>query len=51
MRELDRPLSTIWEIWYQIGDGPQQLHILARSDATLRRDRCTTHATFTSHSV
>jgi catechol 2,3-dioxygenase-like lactoylglutathione lyase family enzyme len=42
MQELDRPEGFGHPgIWYQIGDGKPQLHILVRSEATLRRDKCT----------
>ena len=37
MEEIERPAFNYPGIWYQIGDGPQQLHLLLRSDATLRR--------------
>ena len=40
MQELDRPEGFGHPgIWYQIGDGQPQLHILVRSEATLRRDK------------
>ena len=39
MQEIDRPAFAYPGIWYQIGDGQQQLHLLVRSDATLRRDK------------
>jgi catechol 2,3-dioxygenase-like lactoylglutathione lyase family enzyme len=40
MQELDRPDAFGHPgIWYQIGDGQPQLHILVRSEATLRRDK------------
>ena len=39
MEEIDRPTFDYPGIWYKIGDGQQQLHILVRSDATLRRDK------------
>ena len=39
MQEIDRPAFAYPGIWYQIGDGQQQLHLLVRSDATLRRDQ------------
>ena len=39
MQEIDRPTFDYPGIWYKIGEGPQQLHILVRSDATLRRDK------------
>jgi glyoxylase I family protein len=40
MQELDRPEGFGHSgIWYQIGDGQPQLHILVRSEATLRRDK------------
>jgi glyoxylase I family protein len=40
MQELDRPVGFGHPgIWYKIGDGQPQLHILVRSEATLRRDK------------
>ena len=40
MQELDRPDGFGHPgIWYQIGDGQPQVHILVRSEATLRRDK------------
>lgn len=40
MQELDRPEGFGHPgIWYQIGDGQPQLHILVRPEATLRRDK------------
>jgi glyoxylase I family protein len=39
MQELDRPAFDNQGIWYKIGDGHQQLHLILRSDATLRRDK------------
>ena len=39
MQEIDRPSFPYPGIWYKIGDGQQQLHIIVRSDATLRRDK------------
>jgi glyoxylase I family protein len=39
MQEIDRPTFDYPGIWYKIGDGDQQLHILVRSDATLRRNK------------
>jgi glyoxylase I family protein len=39
MQEIDRPHFDYPGIWYKIGDGEQQLHILVRSDAMLRRDK------------
>ena len=39
MQEIDRPPFPYPGIWYKIGDGQQQLHIIVRSDATLRRDK------------
>ena len=39
MQEIDRPTFDYPGLWYKIGDGEQQLHILVRSDATLRRDK------------
>ena len=39
MPEIDRPTFDYPGIWYKLGDGQQQLHILLRSDATLRRDK------------
>ncbi|HEY5895827.1 MAG TPA: VOC family protein [Chthoniobacterales bacterium] len=34
MQEIDRPAFDNPGIWHKIGDGEQQLHIVARSDAT-----------------
>jgi len=43
MQELDRPEGFGHPgIWYQIGDGQPQLHILVRPEATLRRDKWST---------
>ena len=40
LQELHRPPNFGHPgIWYQIGDGQPQLHILVRSEATLRRDK------------
>jgi glyoxylase I family protein len=39
MQEIDRPPFDNPGIWYKIGDGQQQLHIIVRSDATLRRNK------------
>ena len=40
MQELDRPNGFGHPgIWYHIGDGQPQLHILVRSEATLRRGK------------
>jgi len=38
-RKSTAPLSLYPGIWYEIGYGQQQLHIIVRSDATLRRDK------------
>ena len=35
----NRPPLHYPGIWYKIGDGEQQLHILVRSEAMLRRDK------------
>ena len=39
MQEIDRPGFDYPGIWYKIGDGQQELHILVRADATFRRDK------------
>jgi hypothetical protein len=40
LQELHRPPNFGHQgIWYKIGDGQPQLHILVRSEATLRRDK------------
>lgn len=39
MEEIDRPAFAYPGIWYRMGDGEQELHLLVRSDATLRRDK------------
>jgi glyoxylase I family protein len=39
MQEIDRPPFKYPGIWYKIGDGQQHLHIIVRSDATLRRNK------------
>ena len=39
MQEIDRPTFDYPGIWYKIGDGQQELHVLVRSDAMLRRDK------------
>jgi glyoxylase I family protein len=39
MKEIDRPAFDHPGIWYKIGDGLQQLHIIVNSEATIRRDK------------
>ena len=39
LEEINRPAFAYPGIWYKIGDGQPQLHILVRSEATLRRHK------------
>ena len=39
LQEIDRPPFAYPGLWYKIGDGQQQLHIIVRGEATLRRDK------------
>jgi catechol 2,3-dioxygenase-like lactoylglutathione lyase family enzyme len=39
MQEIERPTFDTPGIWYEIGDGQQQLHIIVRSDGTLRHNK------------
>lgn len=40
LQEIDRPPFDNPGLWYKIGDGEQQLHIIARAgEAMLRRDK------------
>jgi catechol 2,3-dioxygenase-like lactoylglutathione lyase family enzyme len=39
LEEINRPALAYPGIWYKIGDGQQQLHIIVRSEATIRRNK------------
>jgi catechol 2,3-dioxygenase-like lactoylglutathione lyase family enzyme len=39
LEEINRPPFAYPGIWYKIGDGQQQLHIIVRSEATIRRNK------------
>jgi glyoxylase I family protein len=39
LQEIDRPPFDNPGIWYKIGDGQQQLHIIVRAEAMLRRNK------------
>ena len=39
MEEINRPTFDYPGIWYNIGDGQQQLHIIVRGEAMLRRNK------------
>jgi glyoxylase I family protein len=39
LEEINRPAFVYPGIWYKIGDGQQQLHIIVRSEATIRRNK------------
>ena len=39
LEEINRPAFAYPGIWYKIGDGQQQLHIIVRSEATIRRKK------------
>jgi glyoxylase I family protein len=39
LEEINRPAFAYPGIWYKIGDGQQQLHIIVRSEATIRRNK------------
>jgi C4-type Zn-finger protein len=42
LEEINRPAFAYPGLWYKIGGGQQQLHIIVRSEATIRRDKATT---------
>jgi len=39
LEEIERPAFAYPGIWYKIGDGQQTVHIIVRTDATLRRNK------------
>ena len=39
LEEINRPSFAYPGIWYKIGAGQQQLHIIVRSEATIRRSK------------
>jgi glyoxylase I family protein len=39
LEEINRPAFAYPGIWYKIGDGQQQLHIIVRAEATIRRNK------------
>ncbi|MBV8279483.1 MAG: VOC family protein [Verrucomicrobia bacterium] len=39
LEEINRPAFAYPGIWYKLGDGPQQLHIIVRAEATMRRNK------------
>ena len=39
LQEIDHPPIAYPGLWYKIGDGQQQLHVLVRPEATIRRNK------------